>query len=60
MILGCLSLAERKTMPELSDSQREYWEQQLEFAERAVEVAKRMLGLLPELEPNDAREETAS
>ena len=32
---------------ELNDIQREHWEEQLEHAERAVEVAKRMLGLIP-------------
>lgn len=31
---------------ELSPEQRAYWEQQLEYAEKAVEVAKRMLGML--------------
>lgn len=31
---------------ELSPEQREHWERQLEAAERAVEVAKRMLGVL--------------
>ena len=32
---------------ELTPEQRNHWEEQLEFAERAVEVAKRMLGLIP-------------
>lgn len=32
---------------ELSAGQQDHWEQQLENAERAVEVAKRMLGLIP-------------
>lgn len=31
---------------ELTPQQREHWEEQLEIAERAVETAKRMLGLL--------------
>ena len=31
---------------ELTPEQKAHWEQQLEFAERAVETAKRMLGLL--------------
>lgn len=31
---------------ELTPQQREHWENQLEAAERAVEVAKRMLGQL--------------
>lgn len=31
---------------ELTPEQREHWESQLEAAERAVETAKRMLGLL--------------
>jgi len=31
---------------ELTPEQREHWEDQLENAERAVEVAKRMLGML--------------
>jgi len=31
---------------ELTPEQREHWENQLEAAERAVEVAKRMLGML--------------
>lgn len=30
---------------ELSDSQRRYWEQQLEYARKAVEVAERTLGI---------------
>jgi len=32
---------------ELNETQHDHWMQQLELAERAVEVAKRMLGLLP-------------
>lgn len=32
---------------ELTVEQTEHWETQLEFAERAVEVALRMLGRLP-------------
>jgi hypothetical protein len=31
---------------QLSPEQREHWEKQLEAAERAVEYAKRMLGML--------------
>ena len=31
---------------ELSPQQREHWERRLEDAERAVEYAKRMLGML--------------
>lgn len=31
---------------ELTPEQHEHWEHQLEVAERAVEVAKRMLGML--------------
>ena len=34
------------TPRELTPEQREHWEHQLEAAERAVEVAKRMLGML--------------
>lgn len=34
------------TPKELTPEQREHWEQQLEVAERAVEVAMRMLGYL--------------
>lgn len=36
--------------PELSQSQREHWEKQLEHALKAVQVAKYMLGL-PDEEP---------
>lgn len=31
---------------ELTPQQHEHWENQLEVAERAVEVAKRMLGMI--------------
>lgn len=34
-------------LTELTEIQYDHWMQQLEYAERAVEVAKRMLGLLP-------------
>ncbi len=34
------------TPKELTPEQREHWENQLEVAERAVETAKRMLGIL--------------
>lgn len=33
-------------MEELSDSQRKHWEQQLEYAKKAVEVAEKMLGII--------------
>lgn len=33
-------------MSELSNTQRKYWEQQLEYAKKAVEVAERTLGII--------------
>lgn len=33
-------------MMELSPSQRQYWEKRLEDSERAVELAKRVLGII--------------
>lgn len=45
-----MSSAEVIPMPqprrELTEEQKEYWWQQLEIAERQVEYAKRMLGVL--------------
>lgn len=45
-----------ETTPELSESQRKYWEQQLIYAEKAVEVAKKMLGILAVKETIDGHE----
>lgn len=46
------------TNPELSDDNRSYWEQQLVYAEKAVEVAKRMLGIIVIEEVPDEHEES--
>lgn len=35
-----------ETQPDLSESQRQHWEQQLESARKAVEVAERVLGII--------------
>lgn len=48
------------TETELSDSQREHWEQQLIHAEKAVEVAKRMLGIIKNESTEDGESTVSS